>query len=62
MVLTDLVCKGFEVVGKHVHKQTKFNRNVAVFSLMITVYAMMQHAKIEKLSDEVRELKRAMEE
>ena len=59
---TDLIAKGFEVVERHVIKQNKFNRNVTIFSLLITVYAMMQHKKIEKLSDEVRELKRSMEE
>lgn len=62
VVLSNLVAEGFELVNKHVIKQNHFNRNVAFFSLLITVHAMMQHAKIKKLSDEVRELKRTMEE
>lgn len=61
-VLSNMIARGFELVNKHVIKQNKFNRNVAFFSLLITAYAIMQHAQIEKLSDEVRELKRTMEE
>lgn len=62
VVLTNLVAKGFELVTEHVRKQNKFNRNVALFSLLITAYAVSQHKMIERLNDEVRELKRKMEE
>ena len=57
-----LVAKGFEIMDKHINSQNKFNRNVAIFSLLVTAYALMQHVKIKKLGDEVKELKQAMEE
>ena len=57
-----LVAKGFEIMDKHINNQNKFNRNVAIFSLLVTAYALMQHVKIKKLGDEVKELKQAMEE
>lgn len=57
-----LVAKGFEIVDKYIDNQNKFNRNVAIFSLLVTAYALMQHVKIKKLGDEVKELKQAMEE
>ena len=57
-----LAAKGFEIMDKHINNQNKFNRNVAIFSLLVTAYALMQHVKIKKLGDEVKELKQAMEE
>ena len=57
-----LVANGFEIVNKYIDNQNKFNRNVAIFSLLVTAYALMQHVKIKKLGDEVKELKQAMEE
>ena len=57
-----LVANSFEIVNKYIDNQNKFNRNVAIFSLLVTAYALMQHVKIKKLGDEVKELKQAMEE
>lgn len=56
-LLANRVAKGFELVGKHLNRQKGFNSKIVVFSCVITVYAIMQHMKIDKLSDEVRELK-----
>ena len=57
-VLTNLTTKGFESMSRYITKQNKFNRKVAIFSLLITACVYVQQTKIEKLSDEVRELKR----
>lgn len=56
-MLAELTSKGFETISRHLDKQAKFNRKVGLFSLVITVYTMMLHKQMEKLSDEVEELK-----
>ena len=60
--LTCITMKGFENVGRQLIKQNKFNRKVAIVSLLTIACIYVQQIRIEKLSDEVRELKRTMEE
>lgn len=50
--------KGFELISKQLRDQGKFNRRFAICSLLAAGCLLVQHSKIQKLSDEVRELKR----
>lgn len=52
-------------VGKTLQRQERINRSIAVFSLAVTAYVIVaeirnqeQHDKIERLSNELEELKR----
>lgn len=56
-LLAEITTKGFDVVSREFGKQAKFNRKVGLFSLVITAYVIMLHKQMEKLSDEVEELK-----
>lgn len=56
-MLAEITSKGFDVVGRKFSKQASFNRKVGLFSLVITAYVIMLHKQMEKLSDEVEELK-----
>ena len=61
-VLANMTAKGFESVTKHLNEQLKYNRKVAVFSLVMTTCMVLMYKKIERLSDEVEELKQTMGE
>lgn len=61
-LLSNLTTKGFEAVTRNMKEQAKLNRGFAAISLLATAYIVMLHKKIERLSDEVKELKQTMEE
>lgn len=61
-VLASMTAKGFESVTKHLNEQMKYNRKVALFSLAATACIVLMYKKIERLSDEVKELKQTMGE
>ena len=62
LLLSNLTAKGFEAVSKSLKEQAKLNRGFVAVSLLSTIYILMMHKKIERLSDEVKELKQTMEE
>ena len=62
LLLSNLTTKGFEALSKNLKEQARLNRGFAVASLLSTIYILMMHKKIERLSDEVKELKQTMEE
>ena len=61
-MLATTTAKGFESVTKHLNAQLKYNRKVAVFALSMLVCVGLMYKKIERLSDEVKELKQTMGE
>ena len=62
LLLSNLTTKGFEALSKNLKEQARLNRGFVVASLLSTIYILMMHKKIERLSDEVKELKQTMEE
>ena len=57
-----IIAMGFELVAKNLKEQGKLNRGFALVSLLTTTYILVLHKKIERLSDEVKELRQTMEE
>lgn len=62
VTLANITSKGFESVARNFEVQAKYNRKVALFSAVATACIIMMYRKIERLSDEVKELKQPMEE
>ena len=62
VLLSSLTVNGFESVAKNLKEQQKLNRGFTLISMLATAYILMMHKKIERLSDEVKELKQTMEE
>lgn len=62
VVLSNLTIKGFDLVAKNFKEQSKINKVFAVFSVLASVHILTLHKKIERLSDEVKELKHPMGE
>lgn len=57
MELKDNVTHGFCTVNKLFKQQNKFNRNTIIASLAMLGCVVILNKKIEKLSDELEELK-----
>lgn len=59
---SSIIAVGFDLIAKNLKEQGKLNRRFVVFSMLSAAYILVLHKKIERLSDEVKELKQTMEE
>lgn len=57
-----MVGLALDLIAKNLREQSKLNRGFALVSILTTGYILVLHKKIERLSDEVKELKQTMEE
>jgi hypothetical protein len=61
-LLTGMTTDCFTKIAASFKEQQRINRSVVLFSMFSTAYILVMHKKIERLSDEVKELKQTMEE
>lgn len=52
-----VIAVGFDVIAKNLREQRKFNRGLVLMSLLTTACMLVMHKKIERLNNEVQELK-----